>query len=141
MSLILPAPVCPCASEASGRRPKSREALPQKGFIGNTRAIPLTGLLSHQIDCLMSVGHGTEIIGHTAETAGHYGPKCPSSDFDAINSLLKQTVVIDGRNPYEPALMTTWALTRSGSSENANAMMAIIPEALRNCTKSKMWPV
>lgn len=30
-----------------------------------------------------------------------------SPDFDAIKSMLKQPVVIDGRNLYEPAFMRT----------------------------------
>ena len=31
--------------------------------------------------------------------------ECKYPDFDAIKALLKQPVTIDGRNPYEPALM------------------------------------
>ena len=37
-----------------------------------------------------------------------------SPDFDAIKSMLKQPVVIDGRNLYEPALMRALGIEYSG---------------------------
>ena len=37
-----------------------------------------------------------------------------SPDFDAIKSMLKQPVVIDGRNLYEPAFMRTLGIEYSG---------------------------
>ncbi len=44
-----------------------------------------------------------------------------SPDFDAIKAALKQPVVIDGRNLYEPALMATLGIEYSGIGRNGPA--------------------
>jgi UDPglucose 6-dehydrogenase len=41
-----------------------------------------------------------------------------SPDFDAIKTMLKQPVVIDGRNLYEPPLMRALGIEYSGIGRN-----------------------
>ena len=54
-----------------------------------------------------------------------------SPDFDAIKSRLKQAVVIDGRNLYEPALLTALGIEYVGigrSNRGAAASAPHLPE-------------
>jgi UDPglucose 6-dehydrogenase len=47
-----------------------------------------------------------------------------SPDFDAIKSLLKQPVVVDGRNLYEPELMKTLGIEYTGIGRGSDLAKA-----------------
>jgi UDPglucose 6-dehydrogenase len=47
------------------------------------------------------------------------GKNQKSPDFDEIRSLLKQPVVIDGRNLYDPILLRTLGIEYSGVGREA----------------------
>ena len=46
-----------------------------------------------------------------------------SPDFDALKSLLKQPVVVDGRNLYEPQLMASLGIEYTGIGRGATLTM------------------